>query len=264
MDSIPDGELNTAQRLHDEIDTYAAANLPSPDIQYYRVPRRTDFFRAVSNLTGPAARGYYPLIHIECHGDEDGFQLADGSLVDWDEIKQPFTELNVVTQLNLMVIVAACTGAAFAKITQISDRAPFWGMMGPTDNVTAGDLEKSFGAFYRTLIQTKSPAEAVQRLDVESQRGLFWRTTAQGLFEKAWSRYQENECSPTKLDLRAERMRNKAILNGMSPIPTKAEFIESLRQHEPGYFQRCQDIFFMRDIYPSHLSRFDVEYVSRW
>jgi len=250
--------------LYDELDTYAAANPPSTDIRYYRATGRTEFFQAISKLFDPAAAGRIPLVHIECHGNEDGLQLADGSLVDWIEIKQPFTELNVITQLNLMVIVAACTGAAFAKITQIADRAPFWGMMGPTDEVTAGELEKSYGTFYRTLIQTKSPAEAVNRLDAVSQKGLFWRTTAQGLFENVWMLYQQQECSPIKLDERAERMRNLLISNGKSPVPTKADLIKRLRQHEPGYFQRCQDVFFMRDKYPAHVKRFDVEYVSRW
>lgn len=190
-----------------------------------------------------------------------GFQLADGSLADWEELKLPITELNVATRLNLMIAVAACTGGALSKVVSVSDRAPFWGLIGPTKILTAAELEKAYCALYLTLLSTKSSAKAVEAMDAATKPGLFLRTTSQGLFEKVWTGYKKEHSSVEALEVRAERMKeNFKQLPDKPPLSVDV-FKNLLVNHEPTVFERCRATSFLCDLFPEHSSRFLVKYV---
>ncbi|QJD30963.1 hypothetical protein [Methylococcus geothermalis] len=262
VDSIPAGELNTAKRLIDDISTYAAAYSPSPAVKYVRVETGDELIEQIHSCRKAVLdQGIVPMLHIECHGDEDGFQFADGSLADWEELKLPITELNAATHLNLMIAVAACTGGALAKVLRMSDRAPFWGLIGPTKTVTAAALEKAYRALYLTLLSTKSPAEAVKAMDAATEPGLFLRTTAQGLFEKGWAGYRKDYCTPEALDIRAKRMQARFMELSDTMPPSLEELRTRLIKHEPKAFERYRANFFMYDLFPEHRSRFPIQYV---
>lgn len=263
LDSIPPGEYNTAKRLFDDLKTHAAAYAPSPAVQYERIASGDELVKCILKCKKEAEeKDIIPMLHIECHGDDDGLQLADGSLVDWDELKMPITELNIATRLNLMVAVAACTGGALAKIMRMGDRAPFWGLIGPTQTLSAGELEKAYSALYLTLLSTKSPAKAVQAMDAVTKPGSFWRTTAQSLFEKVWSGYKNEFCTPAALDMRAGRMKKRLEQSPASPLPTIEELKKRLVDHEPKAFERYRGAFFMCDRFPEHEARFPLKYVA--
>lgn len=160
-----------------------------------------------------------------------------------------------------MIAVAACTGAALAKVVQMSDRAPFWGLVGPTEELTALDLELAYRDFYITLLKTKSPAKAVDALDAQSKAGLFWRTTSEGLFQKAWALYKAEYCGDTDMKPRFERMRQLAKQMSIEPIPSEEDMKGWLVSQEPAAFERFRKIFFMCDLFPDHFERFPVKYV---
>lgn len=263
VDSIPTGDSNTAKRLFEDIQTYASAYSPSPAVHYVRVESGDEFIQCILKCRKDAdEQDIVPMLHIECHGGEDGLQFADGSLADWEKLKLPITELNIATRLNLMIAVAACTGGALAKVMRVSDRAPFWGLIGPTQSLMPEELEKAFSALYLTLLRTKSPAKAVQAMDGATKPGLFWRTTSQGLFEKVWAGYKKEHCSPAALELQAKRMRERLQQAAASPLPTTDELKSRLISHEPIAFERYRQTFFMCDLFPEHSNRFPVEYVA--
>ena len=251
VDSIPTGEYNTAKRLFEDLQTHALAYSPSPAVRYVRVESADEFVQCILTCRQDAKEhDIVPMLHIECHGDEDGFQFADDSLADWDELKLPITELNVATGLNLMVAVAACTGWALAKVMRMGDRAPFWGLIGPTRTLTAKELEKAYAALYLTLLSTKEPARAVEAMDQATKLGLFWRTTSQGLFKRVWDSYKREHCTAAALEVRANRMRDRLRESGVSALPSTDELKSRLISHEPIAFERYRRTFFMCDLFP--------------
>jgi len=262
VDSIPEREFNTAKRLFDDLRNVADAYSPAPLIEYARVESGDNFLKFLSTCRDEVAAGAdIPMIHIECHGDHNGFALADGSLLDWPDLKVPLTELNVATGLNLMIAVAACVGGALAKVTTMGDRAPFWGLIGPTRDMYPDELVVPYRALYSTLLKTKSPEAAVKAMDAAvTQKGTFWRTTAQALFEMGWTAYKQQHCTPQRLDERANRMLEmaKRVLN--PPHPSAADFKQRLRDLEPKAFDRYVVTFFMQDLYPAHRERFPLAY----
>lgn len=263
VDSIPTGHSNTAKRLFEDIDTYSNAYSPSPAVLYLRIESGDEFIQCLGQCRKDAnEKDIIPMLHIECHGGEDGLQFADGSFVGWEELKLPLTELNVSTSLNLMVAVAACTGGALAKMLRISDRAPFWGLIGPTQPLMPDDLEKAFRALYLELLSTKSPAKAIQAMDKATTPGLFWRTTAQGLFERVWSGYKKEYCNAEALTMRAKRMSESLRKEPNVLLPSIDELKLKLVEHEPEAFEHFRNAFFMYDLSPENIGRFPVEYVA--
>ncbi|MEQ8692146.1 MAG: hypothetical protein RIC89_15080 [Pseudomonadales bacterium] len=254
VDSVPSGETPTAQNLYDAIEREIGNDSGSPFPELIRIESADQFLQLLSDSTIHAeSNDVYPMLHIECHGDEDGFEFADGSLLDWPEMKIPLTTLNQAMRLNLMVAVAACSGAAIAKLLSMDDRAPFWGMVGPDQTVMPSQLEGPFKSLYLTLIRTKSPETAIEEFG-KAAGNLYWHTTAQDLFERCWSGYKEKYCTPEALQKRGARMHSKA------PQLSIEECIERLLANEPMDFERFRTTFFMCDLYPDHNDRFPVEY----
>ncbi|BAK77237.1 hypothetical protein NH8B_2423 [Pseudogulbenkiania sp. NH8B] len=263
LDSIPHGELNTAKRLYDDLQMVASTHAPTPAIEYLRIESAQELIQFLSRCRDEVNHGReVPMLHIECHGDEEGFGLADGSLLDWPELKLPLTELNVATQLNLMISVAACTGGALAKVISMGERAPIWGLIGPTRSVYPHELEDSFRALYATLFETKSPALAVKAMDSASTTGTFWRTTAQGLFEKGWNSYKETYCTPAAMEVRAKRMLERIKNLRPAPYPSLEELKKRLVDVEPSAYEQYVATFFMYDLFPLHSQRFQLSLVS--
>jgi hypothetical protein len=263
VDSIPTDEYNTGKHLYEDLQTYAIAYAPSPSVRYIRVESADEFVKCILTCRKDAEEhDIIPMLHIECHGDEDGFQFADGSLAYWDELKTPITELNVATGLNLMITVAACTGGALAKVISMDDRAPFWGLIGPTRTLVAEELEKAYPALYLTLLSTKAPSKAVEAMDQATNLGLFFRATSQGLFEKVWNSYKREYCTVAAIELRANKMKEQLRQSGFKPLPSIDELKSQLINQEPIVFKRYRQNFFMCDLFPSHSSRFPIEYVA--
>jgi len=261
LDSIPEGEFNSARRLYEDLDICATAYSPTPGIAYLRVKNKSQLFNYLEQLRIQSEQNHaLPLLHVESHGYEDGLQLADGSLVSWEHLKKGLIPLNTSMRLNLMVVLASCFGGALTKALIPSDRAPVWGLIGPAQEVSAGEVERDFGTFYRTLFSSGSPKDALDTLNKVSQKDLYYRTTAEGFFYRVWQNYKEKLCTPGKLKMRARRMRKRAKELKILPLPTAAEFKKKLVLEEPDAFNKFRDCFFMCDLYPENQERFSVTY----
>lgn len=261
VDSIPSGEQNTARSLFEDLRNFAKAHSPSPEVSYVRVENRDEFFLCLGECRWRALdENIYPTLHIECHGNEDGFMFADGSLADWPEIKQPIIDLNVATKLNLMITVAACEGACLAKVVQMSDRAPFWGLIGPKENLYPDDLERAYCALFSTLIVTKAPDKAVEAFEIAAGPNSYWRTTSQGLFEQVWSIYKQQYWAEDVLGARLLRMKEAARIKYPERSYSLSQLKDLLITHEPASFERFCTNFFMYDLYPENTERFRLQY----
>jgi len=255
IDSIPEGDTNTAKRLYEDIESYANAYQESPVPEYIRIESGEELIQVILQCQELAiSNDVYPMLHIECHGNEDGFEFANGSFLDWQELKVPLTDLNEAMRLNLMIAVAACVGAALAKVIRMGDKAPFWGLIGPTDTAKPAELETPYRALYQTLIKDKSSENAIIAFEQVAKVGLYWRTTAQGLFEKGWALYKKEYCNEVALEKRIARMQLK------SQHLDSAKLKELLQNNEPVAFERFRRNYFMCDKYPEHMARFPVEY----
>lgn len=101
-------------------------------------------------------RNLRPILHIETHGCSTGIEGSDGKggveQIEWFELRERFARLNSVTQFNLLVFMAACTG--FAGIGALIEfgRAPALALVGSAGVVSEKQLLDGAKEFYRRLL----------------------------------------------------------------------------------------------------------------
>ena len=257
LDAIPDGELNTARRLREDIEVVAVSLNLQGMVKYFRIESVGAFEDALRSLVKEHQQnGLNPVLHIEGHGfGEKGIALPNGCCT-WEKFKKLVTPLNIEMRLNLLVVFATCYGGSFASAITTTDRAPVWGLIGPKGTKTAGQLQQDFVAFYRILFETKSGSQAVNALSTG-----YYRTSAEDFFLQVWREYKRSSfCSSKGLAERARRMYRQAKALKWQGVPNIGALKRLLRSAEPTLFAKYRDTYFMYDIYSENQSRFAITY----
>lgn len=258
VDSIPEGEQNTARRLYQEVSDRAQIFAPAPAILYLRIESAADFIELLTHLARAVLEmGNYPILHIECHGGDDGFTFANGSRLTWAAMKPHFIELNKAMRLNLLVVVAACDGSAITYTVTPDDRAPLWGLIGPLRRVYPYELEGPLVEFYGTLLRTHSARASMQALHAALPDTYVFRST-QWIFQFVWDHYQATQETPEARLQRAAKLRN--LMPANMERPSVQQIAEMFRIGNPDFFHGFRTTFFMCDLYPEHEERFQVVY----
>lgn len=257
LDSIPDGEQNTARALQDDVAVLAAV-MPGggPAVVSLRINAAGDFIDVMRQCADVAGCDppYVPLVHLECHGSSEGLQFADGSCLTWLEVKDAVTPLNIATQLNLILVISACHGMELASVVHVTDPAPVYAFIGPSRAMKSQDLLTGFLAFYDKYLRTCSSAEGAQALRQTAEQGAFILLSSQTIFRAVLDEYQRNQCHDDALAERARGMQARARGCGL-----EIDLDETMAElGDPGWAERFRKTFFMIDRYPQNDARFPM------
>ena len=263
LDAIPSGELNTARITYDAIRDIAAYEIPGLQVRYFRVETTAVLESVILSLKGEVTTsGLLPWVHLEGHGteDESGFLTAGHDLCSWEHLKSLLIPLNIATDLNLLLVLATCYGGSFTRAITTVDRAPVLGLIGPTREVTAGEIEIDFASFYKTFFSTHSIREALVALTRRAAPGLYYSTNAEAFFYKVWAGYKKNECSPTRIAKRARVIYRQLKGSKLERTPSVGHLKRQLASQECTFFERYCETYFMYDLNPANRKRFQVSY----
>lgn len=260
VDSIPAGERNTARELHQDVDLRAQVFAPAPQVLYQRVESSGEFLALMTELAAAAADTRdIPLLHVECHGDNDGLAFADGSFATWVDLKQPLTSLNIATGMNLLVVVSACDGSALTYTLGLTDRAPLHGLIGPVRPVAPAELMRAYLAFYETLLRTRSAGQAVDAMRADNPDTFVYRA-AQWVFQYVWDHYQSTQETPEARLERGRRMAANPPDDYDGPPILPEQFAQLLADKNREFFDEYRRKFFLCDLFPEHETRFALHY----
>jgi hypothetical protein len=210
VDSLPEGE-NTAKRLFADVRDWAQTMGERPAVVSRRVPSGNAFTALLVACAHQAQIDHYiPLLHIECHGREEGLEFADGSQLTWADMKPYFVALNTATRLNLIVVVAACFGGAIGGSVRAEERAPFWAFLAPKREIGAGDLEDALSVFYQTLLITRSSEQAMAALRGTTVGDEFWPLSAHTIYRLIVEAYEQLHLNDNVVQRQAARLSGAA------------------------------------------------------
>lgn len=263
LDAVPEGELNTARRLTEDLKDIACYVADGLQVRYIRIDTIDALNVGISEVLDEIKNnGLKPWLHLEGHGllDQSGFELAGGEHCSWDQLKELITPLNIALGLNLILILATCFGGSFARSIRTSDRAPVLGLIGPTREVKIGEIERVFPAFYRTFFESLSLKKAIEVLSSGVPKDLYYRTTATQFFYDVWKSYKKVQCTEQELNNRARRMYREAKSKKLQRTPSIGNLKRLLRSQESALFEKYRDTYFMYDIDNSNRTRFPVTY----
>ncbi len=266
IESLPAGDLKTGQNLVDN--HLAQAKLRQPDLKvaFEQPDTKERLWRLLEAIRDQArGDGLYPMIHFECHGCPDGLGVASGEMVTWNDLRTTLIEINHACRLNLVIVLAACNGAHLIKVATKLDRAPFWAIIGPEVEVTAGAVERDFGAFYSTFFETLDGDAAIAALNrgvTDSSRQYHFLSAA-GLFVRAYSRYYNDHCVGKGRRKRVEELVTRALekteVRRRGVKWTRQRVKEGLKNEEQR-FDKMKDRFFFIDSFPENAERFSLSY----
>lgn len=256
LDSIPAGEHNTARALQDDV-TVLAAVAPGggPAVVRLRIDSAAHFVDIMRQCAELAGRDpYVPLVHLECHGSPDGLEFADHTFLTWLQVKDALTPLNIATRLNLIFVISACHGMAFASAVYITDPAPVYAFIGPSRVMEAHELLTGFHAFYDRYLRTRSSAEGAEALRETAEQGAFIVLSSRTIFRSVIEEYFQQECHSDSLVERARGLQVRARVMGVEIDMN--ETIAALGH--PGWGEYFRQTFFMIDRYPENDARFPL------
>jgi hypothetical protein len=145
-----------------------------------------------------------PIIHFEMHGDETGLQVSNYEIISWEELQFFLLQLNGICGNNLFVSMATCKGGYIHKAINPSAWTPFWGFMGPFEEVTDAEILANFAPFYNEFLQSDNFNAAVAALHAANPAGYsrFRFNNTEYIFQKAYQNYEVIYLTPEMIELR--------------------------------------------------------------
>lgn len=265
IQSLGENEHHTGTKLHEDIKLHNIIHDRGLEIELLETKSKSDFIHVFETLTNEAQnKGVIPVVHIESHGSEDteGLILSSGEFLDWNELKIHAVNLNIATKNNLLIVLAACHGANFAKKLVPSDRAPCWGLAGPTKAVSSDSILRSFSSFYQEILKSGSGGKAVKKLNENCQEGdiEYYFITAETFFTLTYQNYITYLCCDNEYTKRAKSMRKKLKKEKILPLPSVGSLKRLFKNSQEHFFEKYRTKFFMYDLYPENTERFTVNY----
>ncbi|GBC61309.1 hypothetical protein DENIS_2269 [Desulfonema ishimotonii] len=265
IDFIPDGEINTARRLLEDLDTNARPFAEELQTDYFRTESLSEFKNVIQELIlNLQTKRIFPLLHFEGHGltDKSGIAFPNGNICSWIEFNQIITPLNIAMGLNLMIVMATCYGSSLAKFIQVNEKAPLWGLIGPTEEIYPPKLQGDFLSFYRTFFEKSSTSLAINALNSTSSENFYFRTTAKEFFIHVWRRYKQDFFTDENILKRARKMYRDEKSKNTQRVQSVGYYKRLLKNTniEKNIFDKIRETYFMYDLYPSNKSRFSISY----
>ena len=168
---------------------------------------------------------------------------------------------------NLLVTVAACSGAYLARIITPMDRSPVFGIIGPVIPVKGLDILQGYKAFFRTLVVTGDGNNALDDLN-KAHGGIrrYVLMSSEYLFMKAFKHYIKVHCGEAAIRDRVRYLSDMA-LKERPDLGRRQGMLEDMiargLKDNRNHFERMKGHFFMHDLNRDNRQRFNPQYEQR-
>lgn len=212
--SVTGNHLDTAR----DTENYIKLRQLFEKVEFIEIPSKKVLIKSLAKINEQTNLYDGPLIHIEAHGLDsqdgaalsNGLVLRNGDVVAWEEIREYLTAINTKCLNNLTMVMAACFGlyivqdlikTFFEDIT--GAKCPFFAFVGPVDSINVEEFQDTFRAFYQSLSNKSSLAEAVKEMNLKSNT-LFNYGTAYLTFESCVNSYADRQIKNRFKDMQDE------------------------------------------------------------
>lgn len=255
LESLSDSDEKTGRHLFESVLLHVEAVNGDLTSEYISVANPDEFISQIRRISSEVERSEYrPLLHIECHGCQDGLEMEDGKLLRWNRLRNELIRLNIATRMNLIIVVAACSGMYLIDTSSHMDGAPFLGVISTQGKVLSGQIKDRMKMFYKKIIETKNGDSAVAELNVGIGTGeaKFKFQSSMALFVNAFYMYYSEYCKGKGKNIRREQLISRLMQdsevkkNGIKFARKKVkEMLENPEDHFQFFYQR---FFFVNTI----------------
>jgi hypothetical protein len=262
IQSLPPVDGNPGRRLADDICARVAAMGSELPVEFREVGSRLSFLEFLSASAQPC-RGQKrekPILHFECHGSgaPGGLEMKDGSIVTWEDLKAPLTELNIASECGLFLTLATCYGGWLGEIASLTERAPMLAYVGPRNSLASKHLATGFSHFYDTLLAGGDVDRALQKLNTPSlPPNSYVYISTPLLLVEAYRQLESEMASQQTAWGRARTLRERMRQSGSQRLPSIQDVMLEWKKAKPGTAMRLAEHFLMLDLFPDNRRRFE-------
>ena len=268
LESLPDCDRKTGRDLFENCIFPLGKLNKNLHTSLYQPFKKSEFLSVLKTIKSDCLNNSrIPILHIEAHGNDNSIYIASGEFITWSEIKPFLCDINRISGLNLLVIIAACDGINLAKVVLPTDRAPVWGIIGPSKVIKAGRIYEGFKAFYSELLESFDGRKALNKLNKspEIKDWEFKFFIAEHFFLEVYQNYLKSFCTDESLIKRAKRIFKDEISGGRKLHPTDEErsigkLYNILKSTQETFFKKHKELFFMIDLIKGNDKRFDITF----
>jgi hypothetical protein len=259
IESLSANEKKTGNMLFDHIQAQGR------DATYLPVETEAQFTNAIQEAERMCrSLGKKAALHFEIHGDEHGFSLSGGELVQWARVRQDIINLNFQLKNHLLVSMAVCRGTWLLSIMKATTTSPFHSLVSSQEDIYEPDIERGFPVFYDALFAGDTLEEATHKLNLAQNGSQFDLTTTENVFAKVFENYFAKWCNQKAMALRAKNIRAQLTRLGVKDRELRHKLVQLYKrtltaQQEPT-FEDYRAKFFMHDDYPANMAEFCPTY----
>jgi hypothetical protein len=105
-----------------------------------------------------ARDGYLPVLHISAHGNDDGIQLSDKTILNWNDLRDLLLPINKALKGALILCMSSCSGflACTMAMHPEGENHVFFEVVGNTGSPTWSETAVAYAAFYHLLAKGKT------------------------------------------------------------------------------------------------------------
>lgn len=178
--------------------------------KFFSVQTQEEFYDALEAVVANISGFNMPcLLHIDCHGDEEGIQLGDDTCIDWKDLRKHCRSLYESTGNRLVVCMSACRGIHMSRLVAHFEPCPFYALVGSFEDLGFDASAIGFTAFYTALLNGKSITEALDQANLCAPEIKLLGYKAEQLFEMGFNGYIK-KLTPEYLD--AEKGKKIALV----------------------------------------------------
>lgn len=263
LESLPPEDRRTGSELSNDLQYYRLERRVDIPIEIYKVRGRTDLFQAIESVGAAAESGETPILHVECHGlaDRSGLSLSDYTTVAWGEITAPLVRINLATRCNLLLSVAACYGAHSVLAMAQTERAPFWAILAPRDEIAPRDLYGPYLRYYGELLRSGDGDRALAAMtEAGSSQNCYGFITCEQFFMQSYRIHLARSTTESGYQRDVARIRSLFAAEGRDVEELLIR--RALEAIDEPLFKELFRRFIMADIYPENAERFRLQYAD--
>ena len=256
IESLSESDRKTGREVFDDLEFLEISNPGRLETEYNQVHNKVEFARVVGNLAEEVdSKGVYPILHIEAHGNDEGLKLGENNYIEWCELLEILSQLNISMKGNLLVVLASCYGACIIRHISTISRAPFWGVIAPYENTYPANVYGGLNKFYNAICSGKNSEDTISALNTDTKNNDLKLFTAELLFVKASelavSKFLSKESIAQRIEKNTQNLGSADGLFLKTPKQLESEFI--LLQKSK--FEKGLMHFMLVDLHPKNINK---------
>jgi len=221
IESLSEGELKTGSELYNETLEKYYKYYPEKEnkltIKLFTPNDRESFFDALNYVKYNCENSKLGiLMHLEMHGGRAaGLQLSDGSLVDWRELNETLTFINLKTCNRFYICMATCFGRSIYNAIDIKQTSPYSGYISASKEVKPAQILEDYEIIYQNILESHNLILAYEELQAKNPESVFFYKDTDAVFKDLIDyTFDQIKSNPEIKDEFLENVKKDLINNG--------------------------------------------------